>query len=49
MTRTAGMRRGPYEILSPLDVTGIGEVYRGRDHEQGRDVAIRVRWVLALS
>ena len=42
MTLKTGARLGPYEILSPLDVAGIGEVYRGRDHEQGRDVAIRV-------
>ncbi len=42
MTLKTGARLGPYEILSPLDVAGIGEVYRGRDHEQRRDVAIRV-------
>ena len=42
MTLKTGARLGPYEILSPLDVAGIDEVYRGRDHELGRDVAIRV-------
>ena len=42
MTLKPGTRLGPYEILSPLSVVGLGEIYRGRDHEQGRDVAIRV-------
>ncbi|MSO82834.1 MAG: serine/threonine protein kinase, partial [Acidobacteria bacterium] len=42
MTLDTGVRIGPYEILSPLDVAGIGEVYRARDHEHTRDVAIRV-------
>jgi hypothetical protein len=42
MTLTPGIRLGPYEILSPLSVGGLGEIYRGRDHAQGRDVAIRV-------
>lgn len=42
MTLETGVRLGPYEILSPLDVAGIGEVYCGRDHEHGRDVVIRV-------
>jgi len=42
MTIKPGMRLGPYEILSSLAVVGLGEIYRGRDHEQGRDVAIRV-------
>ena len=42
MTLETGVRLGPYEILSPLNVAGMGEVYRGRDHGHGRDVAIRV-------
>jgi serine/threonine-protein kinase len=42
MTIKPGMRLGPYEILSSLAVVGLGEIYRGRDHEQGRNVAIRV-------
>ena len=42
MTLETGSRLGPYEILSPLHVAGLGEVYRGRDHENRRDVTIRV-------
>ena len=41
MTLTPGTRIGSYEILSPLSGVGLGEIYRGRDHEQGRDVVIR--------
>ncbi|HEY3173960.1 MAG TPA: protein kinase [Thermoanaerobaculia bacterium] len=42
MTLSAGTRLGPYEILSPLGVGGMGEVYRGRDPRIGREVAIKV-------
>ena len=42
MTLKPGVRLGPYEIPSPLSVVSLGEFYRGRDHEEGRDVAIRV-------
>ena len=41
MTLTPGTRIGPYEILSPLSGVGLGEINRGRDHEQRRDVVIR--------
>ena len=42
MGLSSGSRLGPYEIVSPLGVGGMGEVYRARDSRLGREVAIKV-------
>ncbi|HXX71785.1 MAG TPA: protein kinase, partial [Candidatus Acidoferrum sp.] len=38
----SGTHLGPYEIISAIGAGGMGEVYRARDPELGRDVAIKV-------
>src|SRR4030088_2776235 len=42
MPLSAGMRLGPYEILSALGAGGRGEVYRARDTRLDRTVAIKI-------
>jgi serine/threonine protein kinase/Tol biopolymer transport system component len=42
MTVTVGGRLGSYEIVAPLGVGGMGEVYRARDSRLGREIAIKV-------
>jgi serine/threonine-protein kinase len=42
MSLAAGSRLGPYEIVAPVGVGGMGEVYRAHDPRLGREVAIKV-------
>ena len=37
-----GTRLGRYEILGPVGAGGTGEVYRARDAELERDVAVKI-------
>jgi len=39
---TSASRLGGYEIVAPIGVGGMGEVYRDRDTKLNRDVAIKV-------
>ena len=42
MPLSPGTFLGPYEIFTPLDADGMGEVYRARDPRMGREVAIKI-------
>jgi hypothetical protein len=42
MTLVPGTRLGPYEIIGPLGVGGMGEVCRARDTRLEREVAIKI-------
>ncbi len=42
MTFVRGMQLGRYQIIAPLGKGGMGEVYRAKDTQLGREVAIKV-------
>src|SRR5690348_14699749 len=42
MPLAPGTKLGPYDVVAPIGAGGMGEVYRARDTNLDRDVAIKV-------
>jgi tetratricopeptide (TPR) repeat protein len=42
MTLAVGTRLGPYEIIGLIGIGGMGEVYRARDSNLNREVALKI-------
>ena len=42
MSLPPGTKLGPFEVVAPLGMGGMGEVYRGRDLKLNREIAIKV-------
>ncbi len=42
MSLSVGTRLGPYDLVAPLGVGGLGEVYRVGDPELGHGVALAI-------